>query len=157
MAHRPQAAHPEASEGAGGRRAWRAALAVYANPRVAGMLFLGFSAGLPFLLIFATLSAWLREAGVTATTIGFFSWAGVMFSIKVVWAPVVDRLPLPGLTRRLGRRRGWMLLAQALIAGGLIGLAGSNPVDQLGWVAVLALLVAFGSATQDIAIDAFRI
>ncbi|RDD63378.1 AmpG family muropeptide MFS transporter [Ferruginivarius sediminum] len=143
--------------GISARRSWREALAVYAHPRVAGMLFLGFSAGLPFLLIFATLSAWLREAGVTATTIGFFSWAGIMFSIKVVWAPVIDRLPLPGLTRWLGRRRGWMLLGQIGVAAGLLGIAASDPAAEVGHLAVLAVAIAFFSATQDVAIDAYRI
>lgn len=139
------------------RRSWREAAAVYLHPRVAGMLFLGFSAGLPFLLIFATLSAWLREDGVTATTIGFFSWAGIMFSIKVVWAPVIDRLPLPGLTRWLGRRRSWMLLGQLGIAVGLLGIAISDPSQDVSRLAVLVVVVAFFSATQDVAIDAYRI
>jgi len=132
-------------------------LAVYADRRVLALLLLGFSAGLPFLLIFATLSAWLREAGVSATTIGFFSWAGIMFSVKVVWAPVVDRLRLPGLTRRLGRRRAWMLVGQAGVAAGLLAIAASDPAQDVGRLAVCALVIAFFSATQDVAIDAFRI
>jgi len=132
-------------------------LAIYLDRRVLSLLFLGFSAGLPFLLIFATLSAWLREAGVTATTIGFFSWAGIMFSVKVVWAPVVDRVPLPGLTRRLGRRRAWMLLGQTGVALGLLAIAGSDPAQDIPRLAVCALVIAFFSATQDVAIDAFRI
>ena len=132
-------------------------LSVYADRRVLSLLFLGFSAGLPFLLIFATLSAWLREAGVTATTIGFFSWAGIMFSVKVVWAPVVDRLPLPGLTRWLGRRRAWMLVGQIGVALGLLAIAGSDPAADIPRLAVCALVIAFFSATQDVAIDAFRI
>jgi len=138
-------------------RSLRQALAVYLDRRVAGMLFLGFSAGLPFLLIFATLSAWLREDGVTATTIGFFSWAGIMFSVKVVWAPIVDRARLPGLTRWLGRRRGWMLLGQLGVAAGLLGIAVSDPAAEIPRVAALAVLIAFFSATQDVAIDAYRI
>ncbi|MDX1609892.1 MAG: MFS transporter [Halofilum sp. (in: g-proteobacteria)] len=139
------------------QRSWREAFAVYLQAPVLTMLFLGFVAGLPFLLVFSTLTAWLRSEGVAVAAIGFFSWIGITYSIKFFWAPVVDRLPLPLLTRLLGQRRGWMLLAQAVIAGGLIGLAGTDPVGQLGWVAALALMVAFGSATQDIAIDAFRI
>lgn len=139
------------------QRSWREAVAVYLHAPVITMLFLGFVAGLPFLLVFSTLTAWLRSEGVAVAAIGFFSWVGITYSIKFFWAPVVDRLPLPLLTRALGQRRGWMLLAQMLIAGGLVGLAGTDPVGHLGWVAVLALLVAFGSATQDIAIDAFRI
>ncbi|KPQ24825.1 MAG: MFS transporter, PAT family, beta-lactamase induction signal transducer AmpG [Halomonas sp. HL-48] len=139
------------------QRSWRAALAIYLRAPVITMLFLGFSAGLPFLLVFSTLSAWLRSDGVEVAAIGFFAWIGMLYSIKFFWAPVVDRLALPVLTRHFGQRRGWMLLAQAMIAGGLVGLAGLDPVGNLGWVAAFALVVAFGSATQDIAIDAFRI
>ncbi|MDN6322468.1 MAG: MFS transporter [Halomonas sp.] len=139
------------------QRSWLAALAVYCRAPVITMLFLGFSAGLPFLLVFSTLSAWLRSDGVEVAAIGFFAWIGMLYSIKFFWAPVVDRLALPILTRAFGQRRGWMLLAQATIAAGLVGLAGLSPVGNLGWVALFALLVAFGSATQDIAIDAYRI
>ncbi|MBZ5486824.1 MFS transporter [Halomonas aquamarina] len=139
------------------QRSWLAALAIYCRAPVVTMLFLGFSAGLPFLLVFSTLSAWLRSDGVDVAAIGFFAWIGMLYSIKFFWAPVVDRLALPVLTRVFGQRRGWMLLAQATIATGLIGLAGVSPVGHLGLVALFALLVAFGSATQDIAIDAYRI
>ena len=139
------------------QRSWLAALAVYCRAPVITMLFLGFSAGLPFLLVFSTLSAWLRSDGVEVAAIGFFAWIGMLYSIKFFWAPVVDRLALPILTRAFGQRRGWMLLAQGLIVAGLLGLAGLSPVGNLGWVALFALLVAFGSATQDIAIDAYRI
>ena len=139
------------------KRSWRAALAIYTQAPVLTMLFLGFSAGLPFLLVFSTLSAWLRSDGVEVAAIGFFAWVGMLYSIKFLWAPVVDRLALPLLTRRFGQRRGWMLLAQAMIASGLLGLASLEPQQNLPLVAALALLVAFGSATQDIAIDAFRI
>ncbi|MBF8221120.1 AmpG family muropeptide MFS transporter [Halomonas sp. 328] len=138
-------------------RSWRDALAIYLRAPVITMLFLGFSAGLPFLLVFSTLSAWLRSDGVEVAAIGFFAWIGMLYSIKFFWAPVVDRLALPLLTRRLGQRRGWMLLAQLMIASGLIALASLDPLHNLGLVAACALLVAFGSATQDIAIDAFRI
>lgn len=139
------------------QRSWLAALAVYCRAPVITMLFLGFSAGLPFLLVFSTLSAWLRSDGVEVAAIGFFAWIGMLYSIKFFWAPVVDRLALPLLTRAFGQRRGWMLLAQSMIAAGLVGLAGLSPVGNLGWVALFALIVAFGSATQDIAIDAYRI
>jgi len=121
------------------------------------MVFLGFSAGLPFLLVFSTLSAWLSTAGVDRTTIGFFSWIGITYSIKVFWAPVVDRLPLPPLTRIFGKRRGWMLAAQLIIAIGLTGMSLTAPGTDLTRLALFALLVAFGSATQDITIDAWRI
>ncbi|MFW6346075.1 MAG: AmpG family muropeptide MFS transporter [Halomonas sp.] len=139
------------------QRSWRDALAIYLRAPVVTMLFLGFSAGLPFLLVFSTLSAWLRGSGVEVAAIGFFAWIGMLYSIKFFWAPVVDRLALPLLTRTLGQRRGWMLAAQAMIVAGLVGLAGVDPVGHLPLVATFALLVAFGSATQDIAIDAFRI
>lgn len=136
---------------------WKAALLVYTRPRVVAMIFLGFAAGLPFLLVFSTLSAWLRDEGLSRSIIGFFSWVGITYSIKVFWAPVIDRLPLPGLTRWLGRRRSWMLLAQLGIAVGLAGMALSNPHTQLTQIALLAVLVAFSSSTQDIVVDAWRI
>ena len=130
---------------------------MYGRPRVIGMSFLGFSAGLPFLLVFSTLSAWLRDSGLALSTIGFFSWIGITYSIKVFWAPVVDRAPIFILTDRMGKRRSWMLSAQLLIALGLAGMALSDPQSQLQQLALFALLVAFGSATQDITIDAYRI
>ncbi len=136
---------------------WRKAFSIYFQPRVLGMIFLGFSAGLPFLLVFSTLSAWLRDEGVARSVIGFFSWVGVTYSIKVFWAPIVDRMPLPLLTRVLGKRRSWMLLAQLGIACGLIGMGFSDSHTQLQQIALFALLVAFCSATQDIVIDAYRI
>jgi|GEM_PF-2320351 len=136
---------------------WRKAISIYRRPTVLAMLFLGFSAGLPFMLVFATLSAWLREMEVSRSAIGFFSWVGITYSIKFIWSPVVDRLPVPGLTRALGRRRSWILLGQIGIATGLAGMAFADPQVALLPVALLALLVAFSSATQDVAIDAFRI
>lgn len=136
---------------------WREALLVYTRPRVIAMLFLGFSAGLPFLLVFSTLSAWLTEVDVSRATIGFFSWIGITYSIKVVWAPVIDRLPFPVLTKRLGKRRGWMLAAQIGIACGLLGMALTDPRADLTAMALFGLLVAFSSATQDVALDAYRI
>jgi len=121
------------------------------------MLFLGFSAGLPFMLVFSTLSAWLREVGIERATIGMLSWVGIIYSVKFFWAPVVDRLQLPVIGRLLGRRRSWMLVAQIGIAIGLANMAHLSPVGHLGTVAALALLVAFSSATQDISVDAWRI
>ncbi|WP_339665019.1 MFS transporter [uncultured Pseudomonas sp.] len=132
-------------------------LKVYLQPRVVGMLFLGFSAGLPLLLVGGTFSAWLRDLGVELAAIGFLSWVGMAHSIKVLWAPLIDRLPVPLLTRLMGRRRSWMLLAQLVIAGGLFGMAMTDPTQQLELVAIWAVLVAFGSATQDVAIDAYRV
>ncbi|MBM7332319.1 MFS transporter [Alcanivorax marinus] len=121
------------------------------------MLFLGFSAGLPYLLVFSTLSAWLADADVDRAAIGYFSWVGILFSIKVFWAPVVDRLKLPLLGRLLGQRRSWLLLAQVGIGLSLSAMALVEPVGHLERFAQLALLVAFCSATQDICIDAYRI
>jgi MFS transporter, PAT family, beta-lactamase induction signal transducer AmpG len=140
-----------------GTRNWRAAWAVYTRPTVLRMLLLGFSAGLPFMLVFSTLTAWLRSEDVSRTAIGFFAWVGITYSIKVLWAPVVDRVRLPGLTAGLGQRRSWMLLAQLVIMLGLAGMALTDPLTQLTQLALLAVLVAFASATQDITIDAFRI
>ena len=136
---------------------WRQAFSIYAQPRVLGMIFLGFSAGLPFLLVFSTLSAWLRDEGVARSVIGFFSWVGVTYSIKVFWAPVIDRLPVPFLTKILGKRRSWMLLAQIGIACGLIGMGNADSQSELQVIALFAVWVAFCSATQDIVVDAYRI
>ncbi len=136
---------------------WSEALGIYLRPRVLVMLFLGFAAGLPFLLVFTTLSAWLTKAGISRSVIGFFSWVGITYSIKILWAPVVDRVPLPYLTRLLGKRRSWMLLAQLGIIAGLIGMSGVDPARNITMIALFALLVAFSSATQDVALDAFRI
>jgi PAT family beta-lactamase induction signal transducer AmpG len=121
------------------------------------MLCLGFSAGLPLLLVLGTLSFRLREAGIDRSTIGFLSWVGLAYGFKWVWSPLVDRLPLPLLTRWLGRRRSWLLLAQLTVVAGLVGMALLDPQVALEPVVWCALIVAFGSATQDIALDAFRI
>lgn len=135
---------------------WLELIAVYKQPRVVAMMFLGFSGGLPFLLVFSTLTAWLRDEGVSKSAIGFFAWVGITYSIKVVWAPVIDRLRLPFLTSGLGQRRSWMLVGQMGIAAGLLSMSiiGS---DDLYTLSLAALLVAFSSATQDVAIDAYRI
>ncbi len=137
--------------------AWLAAFHVYLEPASWRMLCLGFSAGLPLLLVLGTLSFRLREAGIDRSTIGFLSWVGLAYGFKWMWAPLVDRLPLPLLTRWLGRRRSWLLLAQATVMAGLVGMALLDPQVALAPVVWCALVVAFGSATQDIALDAFRI
>ena len=136
---------------------WLDALHVYLEPASWRMLCLGFSAGLPLLLVLGTLSFRLREAGIDRSTIGFLSWVGLAYGFKWVWSPLVDRLPLPLLTRWLGRRRSWLLLAQTVVVAGLIGMALLDPQLALEPVVWCALVVAFGSATQDIALDAFRI
>lgn len=139
------------------RRSWAATLKVYAEPASLRMLALGFSAGLPLLLVLGTLSFWLREAGINRTTIGYLSWVALAYAFKWMWSPLVDRMPLPLLTRALGRRRSWLLLSQLMIMGGLVGMALSDPLTTLNPIIWCALAVAFGSATQDIALDAFRI
>jgi MFS transporter, PAT family, beta-lactamase induction signal transducer AmpG len=146
-----------ASESSQIKPSWSATLKVYLEPPTLRMLALGFSAGLPLLLVLGTLSFWLREAGIDRTTIGFLSWVGLAYAFKWAWAPLVDRLPLPGLTRWLGLRRSWLLLAQFAIMAGLVGMAFTDPQVRLQPVVWCALAVAFGSATQDIALDAFRI
>ena len=142
---------------AGHARGWRAALRVYAQPRMLSMLLLGFSAGLPFYLVYQSLSAWLRQAHIERSTIGMLAWVGLAYSLKFLWAPVIDRVPLPWLTRRLGRRRSWMLLAQLGIGLGLVQLSICDPHAGVTRIALWALFVAFCAATQDIAVDAWRI
>ncbi len=136
---------------------WLASFNVYLEPATLRMLSLGFSAGLPLLLVLGTLSFWLREAGIDRTTIGYLSWVGLAYAFKWVWAPLVDRLPIPLLTSWLGRRRSWLLLAQLAIMAGLVAMSFNDPRVALQPVVWGALAVAFGSATQDIALDAFRI
>ncbi len=138
-------------------RPWLATFKVYLEPPTLRMLLLGFSAGLPLLLVLGTLSFWLREAGIDRTTIGYLSWVGLAYAFKWVWAPLVDRLPIPLLTRVLGRRRSWLLLSQLAIMLGLVAMSFNDPQVALTPVVWGALAVAFGSATQDIALDAFRI
>jgi MFS transporter, PAT family, beta-lactamase induction signal transducer AmpG len=138
-------------------RSWRESLRLYLQPASLRMLLLGFSAGLPLLLVLGTLSFRLREAGIDRSTIGYLSWVGLAYGVKWMWAPLVDRLPIPWLTARLGRRRSWLLLSQAIIVAGLVGMALNDPSQVLGPLVACALAVAFASATQDIALDAYRI
>jgi PAT family beta-lactamase induction signal transducer AmpG len=128
-----------------------------ADPRLALMLALGFSSGLPFLLIFSTQSAWLREAGVSKADIGLMSYCALAFSFKFLWAPIIDRYDPPGLARLLGRRRAWMLIAQIGVAAGLLGLSFGAPRQTLIWSIAFAFLTAFAAATQDVTIDGWRI
>jgi len=133
--------------------AWK----IYTEPRTFIILLLGFSSGLPFLLVFSTLSAWLREAGISRSDIGLMSYVGLAYTIKFLWAPIVDQLKLPWLDTRLGKRRAWMLLAQGIIAAALIGISFCDPSRALMPVVIFTLILAFASATQDIVIDAWRI
>jgi PAT family beta-lactamase induction signal transducer AmpG len=135
---------------------WRQALSIYAEPRVRGMLFLGYSSGLPFALVLTTLAARLREAGIDRSTIGYFAWVGFAYSLKFFWSPFVDRLQLP-LLGRLGRRRSWMLFSQCGVIVGLLLMAFADPAVSPAHMALLAVGTAFFAATQDIAVDAYRI
>lgn len=142
----------------GRSRSWHDTIAALREPKVFAMLFLGFSAGIPILLIFSSLSLWLREAGVERATVTYFSWAALGYSFKFVWAPLVDKLPLPWLTKCLGRRRAWLGLSQIMIIIAILLIAAIDPVtDSLVLMAMAAVLLGFSSATQDIVIDAYRI
>ena len=135
------------------------ALKAYLHPKVAALACLGFSSGLPLLLIFATLSLWLREAGVERAQVTYFSWAALGYSFKFVWAPLIDKLPLPGLAARLGQRRSWLLLSQLAVIAAIALMAHCDPATEAGLaaMAVAAVALGFSSATQDIVIDAYRI
>ncbi|OED43174.1 MFS transporter [Endozoicomonas sp. (ex Bugula neritina AB1)] len=138
-------------------KSWGEAWRSFFHPKVIALLFLGFSAGLPILLIFSSLSLWLREAGVERSAVTFFSWAALGYSFKFVWASLIDQLPIPFLTRLMGRRRSWLLLSQIAVIAALLFMASNNPVDGLYWVAIGAVVLGFSSATQDVVIDAYRI
>jgi PAT family beta-lactamase induction signal transducer AmpG len=148
---------PEKSGTSDPKKSTMASLAVYLERKSLIMLVLGFAAGLPNLLIFDTLSAWLREAGLSLEVIGFFALATLSYSLKFIWAPLIDRTSVPLLTKWLGHRRSWMLVAQLIITAGLWLIAGSDPSKSLGAIAVFAVIVGFFGATQDIVIDAWRI
>jgi PAT family beta-lactamase induction signal transducer AmpG len=139
-------------------RAWLDSISVYLERRVLSLLFFGFSSGLPLLLVYSTLSAWLKEVGVSKTAIGFVSLVGTAYALKFLWSPLVDKLPVPILTRLLGRRRSWMLISQVALIVSIAGMASSDPAtaDGLWWMIFWAVMVAFASATQDIVIDAYR-
>lgn len=142
------------------QRDWRATLALLLKPQVFTLLFLGFSAGIPFSLIFSSLSLWLNEAGISKSTLTYFSWAGLAFSFKFLWAPLIDRLPVPVLTRLLGRRRAWLLTAQLLVVVAIVTMGSINPLSSdnaLVTMAFAAIFLGFAAATQDIVIDAYKI
>jgi MFS transporter, PAT family, beta-lactamase induction signal transducer AmpG len=138
-------------------KTWFDSMTVYLDRRVITILFLGFSSGLPLLLVFSTLSLWLKDEGVTKTMIGLFALVRTPYTFKFLWAPLIDRVPLPLLTRWLGRRRGWAVLTQIALMASILGLASTTPSMDLMATAVFALFVAFCSASQDIVIDAYRI
>src|SRR5438128_3993179 len=136
---------------------WRDALAVYLQPRVLIVLLLGFSSGLPLALSGSTLLVWMRESGVDLGTIGLFALVGTPYTLKFLWAPLVDALHVPFFTRQFGRRRGWLLFSQLLLIGAILLLALTVPARSPLFVAPGALLVATMSSTQDIVVDAFRV
>jgi len=139
------------------RPGWRQVVGRLGQPKVAVMLLLGFASGLPFMLVGNTMGFWLREGGIELSAIGFLSWVGLAYSLKFLWAPVVDKVDAPLLGRWLGRRRGWMALSQITVILALAGMAIVKPEGGLMAFAVMALVAAFASATQDIVIDAWRI
>src|SRR5213080_5456114 len=154
------AAAPGSRDGRAARwsiKRWSDALAVYRQPRLIAILLMGFSSGLPLALTASTLSFWLAEIGVSLTTIGFFSLVGISYSLKFLWSPLIDRLPIPLLTARLGRRRSWALVIQFLLALAILALGMTDPRVDAVATALAAVVVAFLSASQDIVIDAYRI
>src|SRR5437868_3900162 len=157
---RVAAARSNREGGASSRRSvkgWLDSLAVYRQPRLIAILLMGFSSGLPLALTGATLSFWLAEIGVSLTTIGFFSLVGISYNLKFVWSPLIDRLPIPFLTARLGRRRSWALTIQVPLALAMLAMGLTDPRSDPAATALAAVVVAFLSASQDIVIDAYRI
>ncbi|MBL4907367.1 MAG: AmpG family muropeptide MFS transporter [Sneathiella sp.] len=136
---------------------WIEAIAIYRDPRVLTILFLGFSSGLPLALTGTTLSLWLREEGITLTSIGLFANVATPYALKFLWAPLIDKMPLPIFGKLLGRRRSWMILTQICLILSIIGLGTTNPATNIEMTALFAFLVAFSSASQDIVIDAYRV
>src|SRR3954466_3170816 len=139
------------------RRGRFAGLAVYRRPRLLAILFMGFSSGLPLALTAGTLSYWLADIRGSLTTIGYFSLVGISYNLKFLWSPLIDRMPIPFLTARLGRRRGWLLVIQFLLALAILALGMTDPRVDAVATALAAVVVAFLSASQDIVIDAYRI
>ena len=139
------------------RASWREGLAVYLQRRVLIVLLLGFSSGLPLALSGSTLLVWMRESGVDLGTIGLFTLVGTPYTLKFLWAPLVDALHVPFFTRQFGRRRGWLVFSQLLLIVAILLLALTDPARSPLFVALGALLVAAMSSTQDIVVDAFRV
>ena len=136
---------------------WLAAAAVYRHPRVIAILFLGFSSGLPLALTGQTLSLWLKDEGLSLTAIGLFAAVGTPYALKFLWAPIMDKARIVGLSNALGRRRSWLILTQILLIAATLALGFSEPSANIGLTALLAIVVAFASASQDIVIDAYRV
>jgi PAT family beta-lactamase induction signal transducer AmpG len=138
-------------------KSWLAAAAVYRNPRVIAILFLGFSSGLPLALTGQTLSLWLKDEGLSLTAIGLFAAVGTPYALKFLWAPIMDKARIPGLTNLLGRRRSWLIVTQVALIATTLALGFSGPAANIGVTAMLAVAVAFASASQDIVVDAYRV
>lgn len=147
-------------------KGWKSSFMAFLDRRAIIMLFLGFSSGIPIFLIFSTLSFWLTEAGINRSTITMFSWAALAYSFKFIWAPLIDKLPLPYLTKKMGLRRSWLLIAQILVICAICLMAFTNPLpntsgfgsfSNLTIMAGAAIFLGFSSATQDIIVDAYRI
>lgn len=136
---------------------WLAAASIYKDPRVVAILFLGFSSGLPLALTGTTLALWLREEGLTLTSIGLFANVATPYALKFLWAPFIDKMPIPVLGKWLGRRRSWMIVTQVCLILSILGLGSTDPNTQIGLTALFAFLIAFSSASQDIVIDAYRV
>src|SRR5580693_4161945 len=153
----PEAASEATPARANPSPSWRESLAVYLQPRVLIVLLLGFSSGLPLALSGSTLQVWMREAGVDLGTIGLFALIGTPYTLKFLWAPLVDALHVPLFTRAFGRRRGWLVFSQLLLIAAILLLALTDPARSPLFVALGALLVAAMSSTQDIVVDAFRV
>lgn len=139
------------------KKTWLEAVSIYLAPKMLGMISLGFASGLPYMLIYSELAFWMKDVGVDLSVIGFFAWIGLAYTLKVFWSPLVDRLAIPVLTRVMGQRRSWMLLAIIGTVVGMLTIAASNPQESVMLTAVGALILAFSGATLDISIDAWRI
>src|SRR3954468_2824549 len=137
-------------------KGWKLLKAALATRKSATMLAFGFSSGLPFALLIGTLNAWLGEAKINLATLGVLSWIGLSYAFKFLWSPLVDRVRLP-LLERLGRRKSWIVLCQTMLVAGFVGLAATDPATNIGNFAIFAVIAALASATQDIAVDAWRI
>ena len=139
------------------KKSWFDVIRAYTQPKMLGMMSLGFASGLPYMLIYSELAYWMRKEGVDLSVIGFFAWIGLAYTLKVLWAPLVDRLEIPVLTRTMGQRRSWMFLAILGTILGMLTIAASDPSVSIMRLAIGAVILATAGATLDISIDAWRI